>query len=114
MKQSSIIGKVTIFAALLFAGNFSHAAGWTPALTVTEAFTENSDLIVIYTSDGGGYTSGCAANSWIFVADNDARRGRAYATVLAAIATGKKLQFWYADSCAVWGFHQATSVKLVN
>ena len=90
------------------------AGGWTPPLTVSSTFTEASDIIVVYTSDGSVYTAGCAANSWIFAADTDPRRARMYATILTAIATGKKIQFWYSDSCGTWSYHQATSVMLVK
>ena len=98
----------------LFLSSVSNASGWTPPLTVSSAFTENSDLIVAYTADGSTYAGGCAANAWMFNADTDARRGRAYATLIAAIVSGKKIQFWYQDTCAAWGFHGASSVRLVQ
>lgn len=90
------------------------AAGWTGDLTVTAAFTEDSDFIVINTSGGGIYTSGCTANAWVFTGSTDARRAREYATVLAAIAAGKSIRFWYTDTCGIWGYHQAYSVMIVN
>jgi hypothetical protein len=76
------------------------ASTWTPPLTVERAFTEDSDLIVIYTTGASQYTAGCTANHWIFVGANEARRGRAYATLLAAIASGKKVSFRVQDECA--------------
>lgn len=90
------------------------ASGWTGDLTVTSAFTEDSDNIVIATSGGGVYTSGCTANAWVFAASSDPRRAREYATVLAAIAAGKSIRFWFTDTCGIWGYHQAFSVMIVN
>jgi hypothetical protein len=58
--------------------------------------------------------SGCAANAWHFVGDTDARRGRAWGTILTALATSQKVRFWRNDSCATWGFHSATAVMLVK
>ena len=113
MRHLWLLRKMILAVAILFANN-AYSAGWTPELTVSSAFTENSDLVVIYTSGGGAYTPNCSANAWIFVGDTDARRGRAYATIMTAIATGKKVKFWYGDVCAAWGYHQATSVMLVN
>jgi hypothetical protein len=92
-----------------------HAAGWTGELTVSSTFTEGTtDLIIVYTADGSTYASGCTVNAWSFSADTDARRGRAYATVMAALASGKKIKLWYNDTCGTWGYHQATTVMLVN
>lgn len=90
------------------------AAGWTGDLNVTSAFTEDSDFIVVNTSGGSTYTSGCTANVWVFIGSTDARRAREYATVLAAIAAGKSIRFWYTDTCGIWGYHQAHSVMIVN
>jgi hypothetical protein len=99
---------------LLSGATVCGAAGWTSELTVPSAFTENSDLVVVYTVDAGVYTPGCVADAWIFRADTDARRGRGYATVLTALATGKKIRFWFNDICSTWNFHDATAVMLVN
>jgi hypothetical protein len=91
------------------------ADGWTPELTVTSAFTEDSDIIVVYTSDGGTYAPGCSANSWIFsITASDARRSRVWATLLTAIATGQKLSFWYTNACATWSYHNFTSIKIIK
>jgi hypothetical protein len=43
-----------------------HAAGWSAPLTIDRSFTENSDLIVIYTLGGGVYSPGCESNTWSF------------------------------------------------
>jgi hypothetical protein len=104
-----------LLIALVALSTQSYAAGWSADLTVSNAFVEgNNDLIVIYTSNGATYTSGCLVNSWIFIADTDARRSRAYATIVAALTSGKKIRFWYGDSCSVWDYHSASSVMLVN
>jgi hypothetical protein len=104
--------RTSISALLLMMAGTLHAAGWSAPLTVDRAFTENSDLIVIYTLDGAVYTAGCHANSWIFVASSEARRGRAWATILAAQATGQKVQLWFADQCTTWSYHEASAVML--
>jgi hypothetical protein len=101
------------FAALVLMSGACHASGWTGNLTVSQAFTEGpSDFLVVYT-DGGVTTPGCVAGAWIFVADSEARRGRAWATILTALTTGQKVRFWYADSCTTWSFHAASSIMLV-
>ncbi len=108
-------GKLLAAVALLSASSPGYTAGWTGDLVITSAFTEaNTDIIAIYTSDGLVYAPGCTANAWVFPASTAARASRGYATLLTAIATGKKVNFWFADSCGVWGFHQVTSVRIVN
>jgi hypothetical protein len=103
--------KSLITTTLLLAGA-AHAAGWSGPLTVDRSFTENSDLIVIYTLEGGIYTPGCQTNAWIFVASTDSRRARAWAAILSAQATGQKIQLWYTDQCAIWSYHEAASIML--
>jgi hypothetical protein len=88
---------------------------WTPELTVTKAFTEASDLIVFYTSGAHSQTPNCSVNQWIYKIGPDARRNRVYATLLTAIATGKKISMWQnGATCADWGFHEATAVMIVQ
>jgi hypothetical protein len=89
------------------------AAGWTPPLTITSAFVEDSDLIVVYTADSSAYTSGCGIGAWIFNTSSDARRGRVWATVLTAIAGGNKVSLWFGDSCTTWNFHAFTAIKII-
>jgi hypothetical protein len=90
----------------------ANAAGWSEPLTITQAFVEDSDIIAIYTSGGTQNTPGCAANAWIFVASSEERRARAWATILSALMSGKKIQFWFGDTCAAWNYHKATSVMV--
>lgn len=100
---------------LLLTPGIVKAAGWSADMTVTSAFTEaTTDLIVIYTSGGGSYTAGCAANAWIFTATTDARRARGYSTIMAALVSGQKLRVWFTDACSTWGYHEATVVMLVQ
>jgi hypothetical protein len=103
-----------IFLALLClcAAPAAQAGSWTIPLTVERAFTEDSDLILIYTAGASQYTAGCTANHWIFVGANEARRGRAYATLLTAIASGKKVSFWVQDECASWAYHRVSAVQI--
>jgi hypothetical protein len=104
--------RITISALLLMMAGSLQAAGWSSPLTIDRSFTENSDLIVIYTVEGGVYTPGCHASSWIFVASSDARRSRAWATILAAQATGQKVQLWFTDQCTTWSYHEASAIML--
>ena len=98
-------------AILAWCGSAS-AAGWTTPLTVTSAFTEDSDLVVAYT-DGPVYTTGCSQGAWVFQASTDPRRARVYATLLTAIAAGKKVSIWYTDTCSTWSYHTAMSIKIM-
>ncbi|MDF2466714.1 MAG: hypothetical protein K0Q43_4949 [Ramlibacter sp.] len=97
---------------LLIAPVSALAANWTGPLTVERAFTEDSDLIVIYTVESHAYTSGCSPTAWVFSASSDARRSRVWATVLTALTTGQKIQLWYADSCGTWSYQSAASIML--
>ena len=90
------------------------ASGWSAPLTVERAFTEDSDFIVIYTSNASVYTPGCSQNAWVFRGANETRRARAWATVLAALTSGQELQFWYTDACSAWSYHDATSIMLLK
>jgi hypothetical protein len=97
------------------AQSYAQASSWRPELTVTKAFTEASDLIVFYTSGTHTQTGGCSVNQWIYKIAPDARRNRAYAALLTAIVTGKKISLWQSGSgCAEWGFHEATAVMIVQ
>ena len=95
---------------------YGFSNGWSPALTVESIFTEGAtDTVSITTSGGAVYSTGCIANKWIFMADSEDRRNRAFSLVMAALASGKKVSFWYSSStCAAWNYHQGTSVKLIK
>ncbi len=88
------------------------ASGWSAPITVERAFTENSDLIAIYTAEGSVYTPGCTQNAWLFRADSETRRARAWATILTALTTGQKVQLWFTDSCTTWSYHDVTAIML--
>jgi hypothetical protein len=107
--------RMAVGALLVCAAGTSQAGGWTGELTVVSVFTEaTTDVIVVYTSGGQVYAPGCAANAWVFPASTTARASRGYATLLAAVATGKKIKFWFSDTCGIWGYHDGTSVMLIN
>lgn len=103
-----------LMTSFLTVAGTAHAGGWTDPMTISRVFTENTDNIVIYTVEGAIYTPGCVGASYIFRASNDAQRSRAYATLLAAITTGQKVQLWYTESCATWSFHDVTAVMLLK
>jgi hypothetical protein len=104
-----------VLASIAVAALSSQAlAAWTPPITISSAFVEDSDIIVLYTSDASVYTSGCAAGAWMFrVSSTDAKRARVWATVLAAIAAGNKISLWYGDACAPWNYHEFSSIKII-
>ena len=78
-----------LFVALLLMSGLGRAAGWTNDLTASYSFVEGStDLVVIGTSDGVVNTPGSVLNAWMFIADSEIRRNRAYSTILTAIAAG--------------------------
>jgi hypothetical protein len=105
--------KSRFFAALmLLFGLPAHAGGWSGPLTIDRIWTENSDMIAIYTTGAPVFTSGCSQNAYLFRATNDAQRARAYATLLTAIATGQRIELWYNDTCTTWSFHDVTSIMI--
>lgn len=107
--------QVAALALWMGATGLVHASGWTAELTVTSVFTEaTTDLIIIYTASGGAYAPGCAANAWVFPANTTARASRGYATLMSAVATGKRIKLWFSDTCGVWGYHEATTIMIVN
>ncbi len=108
MKRFNLLALATLFSIQ------AHAGTWSPPLTVEYAFTENSDLIVTSTLNGAQITEGCVANKWIFHGDNDERRARAYSTLLTALVSGKKVQFWVQDTCAEWNYHLIYAIKLLR
>lgn len=107
-----------VAAALIFASIMgsrpAYAEGWTGDLTIHMAFTEDSDLLVVSTTDGTQHTPGCVVNQWIINAATEERRSRAWATILTAIGTGKKIRFWSKDTCSTWSYHSAYAVMLVQ
>lgn len=109
--------KRLIFAAGLFLLSGKCFSGaWTDPIEVDSVFTEGTtDVLAISTSDSTQLTDGCLANRWIFVADNEQRRGRGFSILMAAIASGKKVSFWYdSDSCSSWNYHKVTSIKFIK
>lgn len=112
--MNSIFRKLAIAASIVTAlGSVpANAAGWTPPLTVSSGFVEDSDYIVVYTANGTQYASGCATNAWMISGATDERKARAWATILTALASGKKVRFWYTDTCGAWTYHNATAVMI--
>jgi hypothetical protein len=106
--------RLLMAAGLIVIGSVAHGAGWTPPLTVESGFTENSNDLIIITSGGAVYTTGCSQNNWVFRANSDAQRGRAWATILTALASGLRVKFWYTDNCGTYAYHDAIAVMIVR
>ncbi|MFL0805491.1 MAG: DUF5992 family protein [Agarilytica sp.] len=108
--------KISFGTVLWLASMGSYSATWSPGVTVESTFTEGStDVIGISTSGGGQLTEGCLADRWIFVADSEERRGRAFSVILAAAASGKKISLWYdTENCSSWSYLKATSIKFIK
>ena len=107
--------KKYVLLSLLFFSGLCNAQGWSDALTVKSTMTEGMTDLIIATTEGDTiYTTNCVANQWIFKSDAEDRRNRAYSTLMAAVASGKKVKLWYTDSCSSWNYHEATSVSLHN
>jgi hypothetical protein len=104
--------QLVVFFAFLVAFTAARAAGWTAPVSIERVFTEDSDVVVFYTVGAPVYAAGCAANAWTFIGANEQRRARIYATLLTAVASGKKVSFWYQDTCGPWTFHSATAVQI--
>ena len=109
-----MIKKIFCVATLLVSTAAS-AGQWSDPLTIEELWTEGTtDIIGIKTSEGKEYTTGCLVNLWLFKADTEHRRSRAYSTLMAAQMSGNKVQIWYSDACTFWSFHEGTIVKLLK
>jgi hypothetical protein len=106
--------KHLLFTLFILIPSISNASGWSTDLTVEKIFTEDSDIIVIYTSGGSVYTNGCSANNWIFHGQNEDRRNRAYSTAMTALVSGKKIRFWFMDDCSSWSYHKAAAIMLLK
>lgn len=51
---------LVLFASII-GSSPAYAEGWTGDLTIHMAFTEDSDLLVVSTTDGTQYTPGCGS-----------------------------------------------------
>ena len=114
LKFGAILRKlaISVSAVSIALSSVAMAGGWTPPLTIASAFVEDSNLVIVYTSDGAQFTPGCVVNSWSFSTTTEERRGRAWATILSALMSKKKVRFWYADVCDVWNYHNVKSIMV--
>jgi len=109
--KKGVLGGIAV-AALWMAMPQAAQAQWTVEMTITQAFVEDSDALVVYTAGGGN--NSCIGNSWVIYAANEDRRARLWATVLTALSLGKKIKFWFGGSCGAFGFHQASAVQIIS
>ena len=96
-------------------------AEWSHSLIVEKIFTEDSDMIVAYTSavdpakENTVLREGCLPNKWIFTTTSGDRRNRAYSTLMTALVSGKQIKMFVSPSvtnCAAWSFHPTSAVML--
>ena len=111
MLKKGVLGGIAV-AALWMAMPQAAQAQWTVEMTVTSAFVQDSDVLVVHTA--GGSNNGCASNSWVIVAANEDRRARLWATVLTALSLGKKISLWFNGGCGAFGYHQASAVHIIS
>jgi hypothetical protein len=101
--------------AALYMSNSCLAAGWTSEMSIVSINTEaGSDLVYFMVSPATTYAAGCDSSNWIVSSATEARAQRFYSTLMSAMLSGKKVKFWYTDTCGSFGYHTATAVKIVN
>ncbi len=109
--------KVVFFIFLSLFSMLVYSESWTGDLTVKQMFTEGTtDLVAVYTEGhtAEAYADGCTVGHWVFEANSEERRSRGYSTLMAALASGKKIKIWYSDTCGSWSWHKAKSIMLVK
>ncbi len=101
---------------ILFNGSVL-AGGYTGDLEIDYVTTYgNSHAILVKTTDSsnqtGNYVDGCANNYWVLDSDDDVRRNRMYSGLMTALIAGKKVNFYYQDSCGLSNYHVAAVVRV--
>ena len=89
------------------------AEGYSNALVVEDIIAYGgSNMLVVSTSGGSVYTTGCVANSWVITSSDTQLLDRVYSTLLTAMTTNRKIKFWYKDVCGAWNYHVSENVRI--
>jgi hypothetical protein len=113
--KKKLIAQYMAVGTMLLMAMAAHAqvppnVGWTTyELTVKRVMTKDANEITAVTTGGN---NNCAADAWVVIVANEAQRNRAYATLLAAVVSGKKVKFWYTGCAAFNNYHGATAVEI--
>lgn len=91
----------------------TYAAGWTGAISVDRVLIEDNIIAVFSTGHPGPYTTGCVSGSYIITMTTETARNQAISILLTASTTGKKVKFWYKDTCSNWNYHSISSIQFV-
>ena len=98
---------------LLFAAGATHAAGWSAPLTIDRSFTENSDLIVIYTLEARRVHAGCLAELMDFRREHGHTPRRALGPRSSRRSGhGTEGPTVVHGSVRDWSYHEASSIML--
>ncbi|HWK75074.1 MAG TPA: hypothetical protein VNQ81_12425 [Povalibacter sp.] len=92
------------------------ADGWSSPFHVEEIYVYGTqDTLLVKTTGTTVYdtANGCAANTWSVDTNNEARRQRIYAGLLAAQKAGHRIQFWWVAGCGVSNSHTTTTMRVL-
>ena len=92
----------------------ANAAGWTEPLTITLAFVEDSEHVVIYTSVGIQSTPGYVVDAWISWLPQTSGVHGLGQQLYRLKWEEKKIKFWVNDTCASWNYHKTNAVMLLT
>jgi len=109
MKKSLLLLLLVIFVP-----NITFAQGWSAPLTVTEVYVYgDQDTIEVVTDGGTQYVPTCSVNAWEITATNAEGKNRIYSALLSAQISGKRVRFWYVDTCGGNGHHATNTLRLL-
>lgn len=91
------------------------ADGWTGAMRIDQIYVyATSDTILVVTDGAQVYdtVNNCSPHTWSIAANSEPRRQRLYATLLAAQASDKAIQFWWTEGCGQSQSHTTTVMRI--
>lgn len=101
------------FVLFIFGASFSaQAAGWSNNLTVNYVTVYGeTNRILVGATGGSVHTTGCTANAWEIISNDDTYKDRLLSALLSAMHSGKKISLWYLDDCGIWSYHKSNVVS---
>lgn len=103
---------ISVFICSFLYANSALGLAWTSEYLMIESMVVEQNHILVYTTGGGVYATGCLANNWFITGSDDAELNRLLSTLMTAMASKKKIKFWYEDDCGSWDYHKSSSVKI--